>query len=196
MSKVALNKSSLSKEKKRRSAFHRYLPSLEMKQKQLLGERKKLEKSLAEVKEDLQAQRQAMSQRFPMLASETFNLHSLVVVRDFTLRQETFLGLTVPVLEKIEFDRQQYGYFARPHWFDALQVALEKCIRSELEYELLAIRLAIVKKAVKTITQRVNLFSKVLIPETTANIKRIGLFIADQERASVVRSKISKEKHG
>ena len=46
----------------------------------------------------------------------------------------------------------------------------------------------------RTITQRVNLFSKVLIPRAEENIKRIGLFLSDQERAGVVRSKLSKQK--
>ena len=41
MAKIALNKSSLSRQKKQRESFKRYLPSLEMKQKQLLAERKK-----------------------------------------------------------------------------------------------------------------------------------------------------------
>jgi len=195
MAKVALNKSSLSKEKKRRSGFHRYLPSLEMKQKQLLGERKKLEQALHKKQQELEEHKRVVAGRFPMLASETFDLSNLVTVKNFALREESFLGLTVPVLDGIEFDHQSYGYFSRPHWFDSLKVALEDCIRAELESELLSVRLKIVRKAVKTITQRVNLFSKVLIPEATDNIKRIGLFIADQERASVVRSKIAKQKN-
>ena len=50
------------------------------------------------------------------------------------------------------------------------------------------------KSAARTITQRVNLFSKVLIPEAEENIKKIGLFLSDQERAGVVRSKLAKQK--
>ena len=48
MAKVALNKSSLSREKQRRSSYRRYLPSLELKQKQLLLERKRAREALAD----------------------------------------------------------------------------------------------------------------------------------------------------
>jgi V/A-type H+/Na+-transporting ATPase subunit D len=40
----------------------------------------------------------------------------------------------------------------------------------------------------------VNLFEKVVIPQTIENIRRIQIFIADQQTAAVVRGKISKKK--
>ena len=43
-------------------------------------------------------------------------------------------------------------------------------------------------------SQRVNLFEKVKIPETKENIRKIGVYMADQQVAAVVRSKISKRK--
>ncbi|MEM8855996.1 MAG: V-type ATP synthase subunit D, partial [Pseudomonadota bacterium] len=39
-----------------------------------------------------------------------------------------------------------------------------------------------------------NLFDKVLIPTSRANIKKIRIYLSDEEMASVVRSKISKRK--
>jgi V/A-type H+-transporting ATPase subunit D len=49
-------------------------------------------------------------------------------------------------------------------------------------------------EAVRKITQRVNLFEKVLIPTTEKNILRIRIYLGDAERAAVVRSKIVKTK--
>ena len=43
-------------------------------------------------------------------------------------------------------------------------------------------------------SQRVNLFEKVKIPETQQNIKKISIYMADQQVSAVVRSKISKRK--
>ena len=45
----------------------------------------------------------------------------------------------------------------------------------------------------RTTTQRVNLFEKVKIPETKANIKKITVYLGDQQVAAVVRGKISKK---
>ncbi|MEM9656923.1 MAG: V-type ATP synthase subunit D, partial [Planctomycetota bacterium] len=47
----------------------------------------------------------------------------------------------------------------------------------------------------RRITQRVNLFEKVLIPRSQENIKQIQIGLSEQERSAVVRSKIAKKKH-
>lgn len=49
-------------------------------------------------------------------------------------------------------------------------------------------------RELRVTTQRVNLFEKVKIPETKANIKRITVYLGDEQVAAVVRSKISKKK--
>jgi V/A-type H+-transporting ATPase subunit D len=46
----------------------------------------------------------------------------------------------------------------------------------------------------RTTTQRVNLFEKVKIPETEAAIRRIRIYLGDEEVAQVVRGKIAKKK--
>lgn len=41
-------------------------------------------------------------------------------------------------------------------------------------------------------SQRVNLFEKVMIPTAKANIKKINIYLGDQQTAAVVRGKIAK----
>jgi V/A-type H+-transporting ATPase subunit D len=72
---------------------------------------------------------------------------------------------------------------------------LEEAVRLKVEVEVAEERLARLEAAVKTVTQRVNLFEKVLIPRTEARIKRIRIVLGDAEKAAVVRSKIAKRKH-
>jgi len=67
---------------------------------------------------------------------------------------------------------------------------MELRIRAQVEER----RLALLEQAVKTITQRVNLFDKVLIPRARQNIKRIQIYLSDLQTAAVVRSKIAKRK--
>lgn len=194
MAKLALNKSALSKEKQKKVSYGRYLPSLEMKQKQLLLERKKAEQALLQHNQDIAALEDAVYQKLPMLAVKNIEMQGLVTVSGYKLIEENLLGTKVPLLESITFNRADYGYLARPHWFDDLVIALEKMMKLKMEEQVLHIRLSRLKTAARTITQRVNLFSKVLIPQAESNIKKIGLFLADQERAGVVRSKLAKKK--
>lgn len=194
MAKLALNKSALSKEKQKKVSYGRYLPSLEMKQKQLLLERKKAEQALLQHNQDIAALEDAVYQKLPMLAVKNIEMQGLVTVAGYKLIEENLLGTKVPLLESITFNRADYSYLARPHWFDDLVIALEKMMKLKMEEQVLHIRLSRLKTAARTITQRVNLFSKVLIPQAESNIKKIALFLADQERAGVVRSKLAKKK--
>ena len=54
-------------------------------------------------------------------------------------------------------------------------------------------RVRLLEQAVRRITQRVNLFEKILIPTAKENIKKIQIYLADAERAAVVRSKLTKK---
>lgn len=194
MAKIALNKSSLSREKQRRGSYERYLPSLEMKQKKLLAERKKAQAALAEQVTRISELESGIAQRLPMLTVQSIDLSELVTVEDVALEEENLLGTRLPCLVEVRFAVSPYGYLARPHWFDDLALALREVAQLRLERQVMEIRARRLEKAARTITQRVNLFSKVLIPEATDNIKRIGLFLSDQERAGVVRSKLAKQK--
>jgi len=44
------------------------------------------------------------------------------------------------------------------------------------------------------VTQRVNLFDKILIPTARRNIQRIRIYLGETERAAVVTSKLAKSK--
>ena len=64
--------------------------------------------------------------------------------------------------------------------------------QSRLEVQVAEQRTRELAHAVRRITQRVNLFEKILIPTAKKNIQRIQIFLGDAERSAVVRSKIAK----
>jgi V/A-type H+-transporting ATPase subunit D len=83
----------------------------------------------------------------------------------------------------------------KPHWVDVLVERLKEAVWLHQKLNVSKKRVDILEYAVRKITQRVNLFEKVLIPRTRNNIKKIQIFLGDAERAAVVRSKIAKRKH-
>ncbi len=52
----------------------------------------------------------------------------------------------------------------------------------------------LLSRELRITSQRVNLFEKVKIPQTTENIRKIGIYLGDQQTAAVVRGKIAKKK--
>jgi V/A-type H+-transporting ATPase subunit D len=82
----------------------------------------------------------------------------------------------------------------RPAWLDLLVEALKQAASLQLELGHSRQRLDILGLAVRRMTQRVNLFERVLIPDTRANIRRLQIFLGDLERDAVIRSKFAKRR--
>ncbi|NIO06471.1 MAG: V-type ATP synthase subunit D [Deltaproteobacteria bacterium] len=127
-----------------------------------------------------------------MLANREIALSGLVKVKSVQMDGENVVGVKLPVLTGVTFTVREYSMLAMPHWVDVLVDQLQKMTELQLRVEVAAERLRRLEHAERRITQRVNLFEKVLIPTTRDNIKKIQIFLADAERAAVVRSKIIK----
>ena len=83
--------------------------------------------------------------------------------------------------------------YSKPLWIDLAADRMEKALSYDLEADVLDEQVRLLTLELRVTTQRVNLFEKVKIPETKANIKRISVYLGDQQVAAVVRGKISKK---
>ena len=79
-------------------------------------------------------------------------------------------------------------------WLDEGLATLEQLFRLRIERRLLEEQLRLLAEELRTTSQRVNLFEKVKIPECAENIRRIRIFLGDENTGAVVRSKIAKGK--
>ncbi len=194
MAQLTLSKSTYLKESRKLDNYQRFLPSLDLKRKQLIIEKKNQEKRLIDVESELAALLARVPQELPMLGNEEVSLDQLVVVDSIELSQENMMGISLPVLKKLHVKRNAYGYLVRPHWVDLLVRELERASTLQIQVKVFKRRVEILAYAVKKATQRVNLLEKVLIPQTRKNMRKIEIFLSDNERAAVVRSKIAKRK--
>jgi V/A-type H+-transporting ATPase subunit D len=110
------------------------------------------------------------------------------------IAQQNMLGTTLPVAEQVEFDVADFSRLVTPFWVDLLVENLQRLATLNVRLQVSDERVALLEVAARKITQRVNLFQKVLIPRADSSIRKIVIFLADQERAAVVRSKIAKNK--
>lgn len=194
MARIPLNKASLNRERSSLKTYNQYLPSLELKRQQLMVRLADERQRLADLRAEIGARHQAVGARLPMLGLHDIPVSGLVRVTDVRLGVENVLGARLPVLEDIRFETAEYGLFARPHWVDTLVLLLKEMLDCRVRVQILAERVRRLKEAVTKVTQRVNLFEKVLIPRSRDNIHRIQIYLSDAERAAVVRSKIAKSK--
>ena len=194
MATLSLNKSSLQQERGNLQLFERFLPSLDLKRQQLTAESKKAMQVLAEAEEGADKASRSLAGLLPILGSATMKLSGLVRIRRVDISEEDVLGVSLPVLRGVEFDMVDYSLLATPFWIDNLVTCLKEVVTYRIRLNVYRERVSRMQTAVRRITQRVNLFDKVLIPNAKRNIARIEIFLADVGRAAVVTSKIAKAK--
>ena len=195
--RLSLNKNSLKQQRDHLAMYRRFLPSLDLKRQQLLSAWKEARQQLSEAEIEIDRYRRSLHRLLPLLGSSTLEHHdlsSLVRVGRVELATENVVGARVPVVKHVEFERRPYSTLTLPFWVDQLVDSLENLARLRLQHQVFQQRVNELGAAARKITQRVNLFEKVLIPTAQQNIKRIGIALSDEERAAVVRSKLAKQR--
>ena len=195
MARLQLSKSSLSREQKNLATYQKFLPSLDLKRQQLMAERVKANRALVATHEEIEFLKREVGKKLRMLSDQDVDLTDLAKLTNVRFGSENLVGTRLPTLEAIEVEVRPYALLGKPHWVDTLASVLHNMLELRIRVQIEERRVALLEAAVKTITQRVNLFDKVLIPDTRKNIKRIKIYLADAEKAAVVSSKISKRKH-
>lgn len=194
MSNLSLSKTSLARQQRALQTYERYLPSLDLKRKQLMAERAREIDARDETARRIAEIRERVRATLPMLANREIRLDDLIQIRGLRLGEENLLGTRLPVLAGLDLQVADYGLLSKPHWVDALVVLLTEMLTLRARADLHARRIALLDEAVRKVTQRVNLFDKVLIPRARRDIRRIRVYLSDAERAAIVRSKIAKGK--
>lgn len=194
---LALNKTTLKRQRDQAKLYRRFLPSLELKRQQLQAAWRKSQTELAELESDVQRVKADLKTLYPLMGGSTIDVAELenwVRIVEFQLRTENVVGTSVPVLGELRLEVQEYSRLVTPFWIDSLVVALQQLVRLRVQVQIAQQRTDVLAAALRRVTQRVNLFDKVLIPKAEENIRRIVIFLSDQERAAVVRSKIAKSR--
>jgi V/A-type H+-transporting ATPase subunit D len=194
MAKLKLSKQSLHHQQEQLKLYKRLLPSLDLKRRQLTMEAQKAQEEHAAAVAQIDALETRIGEELPMLADEGLHLRDLVVVKGYKLGEQNIVGVRLPVLESLDCQVAEYSPLATPAWLDILVQRLKDAKTCRLRAEIAAQRLDILRLQLRRITQRVNLFDKILIPTAHSNIQRIRIYLGETERAAVVTSKLAKSK--
>lgn len=194
MAKIKLTKNELKNQKDALKMYNRYLPTLTLKKQQLQTEIRIIDaraKDVRQQRKDLEAEFEVWISVFGEKDAFT---PDMVTVKNIRKGTGNIAGVNIPVYEGADFSRGDYDLYSTPLWIDLAADRMEKALSLDLEAEVLDEQVRLLSKELKSTTQRVNLFEKVKIPEAKANIKKITVYLGDEQVAAVVRSKISKKK--
>ena len=191
MPKVKHTKTELKAQRDALRRFQRYLPTLQLKKQQLQLEVRQLEAKIQERRDNEKRWMDNLGSWIKLFA-EDLDIAQYVHLKEVRTSEGNIAGVSIPVLEGVDFERKTPDLFATPSWVDDGIEALQEIIRLRTEIEIMSEQHRRLAEELRTTTQRVNLFEKVKIPECRDNIRVIRIFLGDEQTAEVVRGKIAK----
>ncbi|MBO8457539.1 MAG: V-type ATP synthase subunit D [Spirochaetes bacterium] len=193
MATVKLTKNELKAQKDALKMYQRYLPTLTLKKQQLQTEIRGIEAKAKTVRAQKKALEAEFTSWIAVFGDKDAFKPEMVQVKNIKKGTGNIAGVTIPVYEGADFIRGDYDLYQTPLWVDLAADFMEQALSLDLEASVLDEQVRLLNLELRTTTQRVNLFEKVKIPETKQNIKKISVYLGDQQVAAVVRGKISKK---
>ena len=194
MAKIKLTKNELKVQKDALKMYRRYLPTLTLKKQQLQAEIRTIEAEAKAVRKEREELEKGFDSWIAVFSEREAFPEGLISVSNIRKGQGNIAGVAIPTFEGADFSRGDYDLYETPLWVDIAANHMEKAMSLELEAEVLDEQVRLLEAELLSTSQRVNLFEKVKIPETEENIRKISIYMADQQGSAVVRSKISKRK--
>jgi V/A-type H+-transporting ATPase subunit D len=192
MAKIRLTKNELKKQKDSLKMYRRYLPTLMLKKQQLQGEIRLTELRIKELKAAKESLDESFKAWIAVFGESGFFTSDILKIISLRTGHGNIAGVAIPIFEGADFEIAAYDLARTPAWLDRAVDAMKQILLLDLEAQVVEEQRRRLDKELRTTTQRVNLFEKVKIPEARDNIKKIQVYLGDQQTAAVVRGKIAK----
>ncbi len=125
---------------------------------------------------------------------DDFDISPYIVISEVQRERGNIAGVDIPVFKGLSFEDNPWDVLRTPLWIDKAIENMKKLVAYTAELKVLEKQRELLAHELRITTQRVNLFEKVKIPETKEHIRRIKIYLGDEQTASVVRGKIAKNK--
>jgi len=192
---LKLTKNELRVQQTRLNLFEKYLPTLQLKKAMLQFEVNATVAELAMLRAAFARVKEVVEDFSPLLLDQTtcdalYYADVLVVKK----RYENIAGVEIPIFDEVVFRESDYFLFETPVWIDRGIELLREMIVCREKTSIAEEKKRALEKELREVSIRVNLFEKILIPRSKENIKKIRIFLGDQQLAAVAQAKVAKAK--
>ena len=195
MAEVKLTKNELRTQQRHLLQLRKYLPTLQLKKAMLQIEVNEARLHIDALRDVYRVTRKKVEDFSSLLSDkESIDLRDAAHVARVNRYVENIAGVEVPQFESVEFVPFEYHLFGAPAWVDAAIIGLRKIATAKAEVDVAEEKKRALEKELREVSIRVNLFEKVLIPRAIVNIKKIKVFLGDQQLAAVSQAKVAKLK--
>jgi V/A-type H+-transporting ATPase subunit D len=192
--KPKYNKTALKGQRDALAKYRKFLPILLLKKMQLQMVIRQMEPVMDAKRTELETIMSGMRPWSRLLSDPALDIEDYLIVEEILVKKDNIAGVEVPEFEKVVFKEPHYSLLTTPLWLDTALEILKGVVLLREELRILREKESLLREELRTTTQRVNLFEKKLIPELRENIRRIKIFIGDEETAAVARAKLAKAK--
>lgn len=193
--KIKKTRPELLRQRRQLAMFKRFLPTLVLKKQQIQSEILKVRVERQRL-DRLLADKIRLSDGWATLFSESLPgpITRLVRVKNIQRGVRNVAGIKLPTVAGVEYEISDYSRLSTPPWVDAGLEFLKELMELREKVIILHEQEELLHQELRKVTQRVNLFEKVKIPEAKENIRLIRVALAEEQTAAVGRSKIAKSK--
>jgi V/A-type H+-transporting ATPase subunit D len=192
---MRLTKTELRLQQLRLNQLQKYLPTLQLKKTLLQIEVNNAQLEIEQFFLEYQNQEGAVTSYAALFSDRgAFDLFPAVKVLDVKKRVENIAGVDIPIFEQVVFQESTHFLFDGPVWLDSAIQGLRELIILREKIRIGEEKKAALEKELREVSIRVNLFEKILIPRALANIRKIRIFLGDQQLAAVCQAKVAKQK--
>ncbi len=192
---IKFTKNELRDQQTRLSQLERYLPTLQLKKAMLQTEVYEARQEVlqyAKKEREAQEKTEKMGHLFGEMAP--LSLDRVAEIERVDKHYENIAGVELPFFDGVVFRPLDYSLFDTPPWLEAFIAQLQAHAEASVHVEIAEEKKLALEEELRQVSIRVNLFEKVLIPRALGNIKRIKVFLGDQQLAAVAQAKVAKAK--
>ena len=111
MAKIKLTKNELKSQKDALKRFTRYLPTLELKKKQLLVEIQNIQKEVERLQAEYETVEKQVAQWVDVYADESVDTSDYIEVKELITGTGNIAGIDIPLFEDLTFEDIQVDFF-------------------------------------------------------------------------------------
>jgi V/A-type H+/Na+-transporting ATPase subunit D len=190
--RIKLNKVSLREQKQRLTLYQRFLPALEARKQQFLMQLGLVRKDIRQQEQALAALLAEMAQWSALLRDLEPLLRYFVEIEDVRFAMRNVAGLKIPRFESVAFAEPSYSLFATPYSFETVLARVREAIALREEIRILKEQEKILSDGFRKTSQRINLYEQRLIPDCREALRKISVYLQDQQAAAVGVAKAAK----
>ncbi len=190
--RIRLNKVSLREQKQKMAMYERFLPALEARKQQLVMHLASIRNTIREQREVMEAILKEIESWASLYWDMEQVLRLYIAIREIRFSSRNIAGLRIREFTEVVFHDPRYSLFRTPFAFDTVLQNTREAISLREHIKILEEQERILMEGFRKTSQRINLYEKRLIPECREAVRRIAVYLQDQQAAAVGVAKVAK----